>query len=73
MPDILIRNIPASTLSLLDSRAARLGISRSEYLRRQIEHDVLRERGGVTVADLARAAGLASDLLNDEVIQAAWS
>jgi hypothetical protein len=33
MPDVLIRNFPAEDLALLDQLAARLGISRTEYLR----------------------------------------
>ena len=37
MSDILIRNFPAEDLALLDEHAAGLGISRTEYLRRQLE------------------------------------
>ena len=37
--DILIRDVPGDVLSAIDSRAARLGISRSEYVRRRLAQD----------------------------------
>jgi len=39
MPDVLIRNVPAEHLALLDEHAARYGISRAEYLRRQLQQE----------------------------------
>ena len=36
MSDVLIRDIPESVLTTLDGQAARLGLSRTEYLRRQL-------------------------------------
>ena len=36
MPDVLIRDVPVDDLVRLDARAARLGLSRNEYLRRQL-------------------------------------
>jgi hypothetical protein len=33
MPDILIRDVPADDLARIDAHAARLGLSRTEYLR----------------------------------------
>ena len=39
MPDVLIRNFPAEDLTLLDEQAARLGISRTEYLRRHLHRE----------------------------------
>ena len=73
MPDILIRNFPAEDLTLLDERAARLGISRSEYLRRQLHREARRAVGPVTVADLRALGDLVADLADDTVMSDAWS
>lgn len=72
MTDILLRNIPDDVIAAIDARAKRVGLSRSEYLRRTLE----RERGAegtVTIADLARVASLAADLDDPEVMSGAWS
>jgi len=37
MSDILIRDLPESTVAEIDRRASDLGISRNEYLRRWID------------------------------------
>ena len=42
MPDVLIRSFPAEDLALLDQLAARLGISRAEYLRRHLQQEARR-------------------------------
>ncbi len=73
MTDVLIRNVPEEDLARIDERAARLGLSRGEYLRRRISQDAAREEGRVTVADLERAGTLSQDLLDDEVMRHAWS
>ena len=43
MPDVLIRNFSADDLELLDKQARRLGLSRSEFLRRQLHQEPLRQ------------------------------
>ncbi|MHB8184591.1 MAG: type II toxin-antitoxin system VapB family antitoxin [Dermatophilaceae bacterium] len=48
MPDVLIRNFPAEDLALLDQLAARLGISRTEYLRRRLQQEARRAVTTVT-------------------------
>jgi len=73
MPDILIRNFPAEDLSLLDEQAARLGISRSEYLRRNLHREARRIVGSVTATDLQVLGDLVADLADDTVISDAWS
>lgn len=73
MTDVLIRNVPEEDLARIDERAARLGLSRGEYLRRRISQDAAWEKGRVTVADLERAGTLSQDLLDDEVMRHAWS
>ena len=72
MPDILIRNFPAEDLSLLDEQAARLGISRSEYLRRHLHREARRTVGPVTAADLRALGSLVADLADDTVMSASW-
>lgn len=69
--DILIRDVPESTVVEIDRRAAELGISRAEYLRRQLAD--IRPRVPVTVADLSRMGELASDLDDPGVMREAWS
>jgi hypothetical protein len=71
MPNILIRDIPADDLERLDRRAHALGISRNEYLRRHLSQLASAERK-VTVDDLERAADLARDLLDENVMRGAW-
>lgn len=73
MPDVLIRNFPAADLALLDEHAARLGISRTEFLRRRLQQEARRTVTVVTAADLARFAETFSDLSDDDVMSDAWS
>lgn len=73
MPDILIRNFPAEDLDLLDERARRMGLSRSEFLRRQLRREARRTELTVTAADLAELAGLVPDLGDPSVLDDAWS
>lgn len=40
MPDILIRNLSQSAADHYEARARELGLSRNEYLRRQLEADL---------------------------------
>lgn len=73
MPDVLIRNFPAEDLKLLDEQAARLGISRSEYLRRHLHREARRTVGPVTAADLRELGHLVADLADHAVMTDAWS
>lgn len=71
--DVLIRGVAEADLARIDQRAARMGLSRGEYLRRQIAQDAARDEGEVTVVDLQRAARLSQDLLEENVMRDAWS
>jgi len=73
MPDILIRDFPADDLARLDKLAARLGISRSEYLRRLLEQEARRSASAVTEGDLARFGETFADLADAKVMSCAWS
>jgi hypothetical protein len=73
MPDVLIRNFPAEDLALLDEHAARLGLSRTEFLRRQLHQEARRTATTVTAADLTRFSSAVADLADESVISNAWS
>lgn len=73
MPDVLIRNFPADDLALLDEHAARLGLSRTEFLRRHLHQEARRTATTVTAADLARFSTATADLADDAVMSDAWS
>jgi hypothetical protein len=73
MTDVLIRDVPEDDLKRIDEKAARLGLSRNEYLRRQIGQDAAREPSTVTRADFERLTDLGRDLLDDDVMRGAWS
>ncbi len=73
MPDLLIRDFPAEDLSLLDERARRLGLSRTEYLRRQLHQTARRLDASVTPRELLAFASLVSDLEDESVMKQAWS
>ena len=72
MTDILIRDVPEDVLAAIDAKAQRVGLSRTEYLRRTLA----RERSGladeVSVDDLARFADTFADLDDPEVMSRAW-
>jgi len=70
--DILIRDIPDEVIAAIDARAKRVGLSRTEYLRRTLEREVVGS-GPVTVDDFTRVAGLAADLDDPDVMSGAWS
>jgi hypothetical protein len=73
MPDVLIRDVPAEDLARIDAHAARLGLSRTEYLRRRLRQEAARPIAPVTAADLERFATRFADLGDPEVMRQAWS
>jgi hypothetical protein len=73
VPDVLIRDVPAEDLARIDAHAARLGLSRTEYLRRRLRQEAARPVGPVTTTDLQRFAARFGDLGDPEVMRRAWS
>jgi hypothetical protein len=73
MADILIRDLPDDVLAAIDAKARRVGLSRTEYIRRALS----RERGdagpGVGVEDLVAFADTFADLADADVMRQAWS
>jgi plasmid stability protein len=72
MTDVLIRDVPDEVIAALDTRAERLGLSRSEYLRRRLTQDAAAPGSPVSVKDLARFAETFGDLADPDVMSQAW-
>lgn len=72
--DILIRDLPDDVVASIDANAKRLGLSRNEYLRRQLagEARLQARRHKVTADDLKRLSSLISDVTDPEVMAGAW-
>jgi hypothetical protein len=72
MTDLLIRDVPDDVVAAIDAKAMRLGLSRTEYLRRALARERAASDREVTVADLTRAAETFADLADAEVMRHAW-
>jgi hypothetical protein len=70
--DILIRNVPDSVIAEIDAEAVGLGISRAEYVRRQLLREALRIKQPVAWDDLVASSHRLSDLLDDQLMERAW-
>jgi plasmid stability protein len=72
MTDMLIRDVPDEVIAAIDSRASRLGLSRSEYVRRRLAQDAVTAAAAVSTKDLARFAEVFADLDDPAVMSRAW-
>jgi plasmid stability protein len=72
MTDMLIRDVPEEVVAALDIHATRLGLSRSEYVRRRLAQDAATPGSAVGVEDLARFADAFADLADPDVKSRAW-
>ncbi len=72
MSDILIRDVPGDVVAAVDARARRLGLSRNEYLRRQLIRDATHPSPRVTTADLDWFADTFADLDDPDLMRQAW-
>jgi plasmid stability protein len=72
MTDMLIRDVPDDVIAALEAHARRLGLSRSEYVRRRLSQDAAVSDSPVSPADLARFASTFSDLADPDVMSQAW-
>lgn len=72
MTDVLIRDVPDDVLAGVDARAAKLGISRVEYIRRRLAADAATTTRSVSVAHLRKFAAKVADLADPGVMDAAW-
>jgi plasmid stability protein len=75
MADILIRDVSDEVVAAIDAKAARVGLSRAEYLRRALERERTPgpDADSVTTSHLQRFADLASDLDDPSVMSGAWT
>lgn len=71
--DILIRDVSDDVLVAIDTRAKRLGLSRTAYLRRTLERERFESSGPLTLDALERLALLTADLDDPGVMSDAWS
>ena len=72
MTDLLIRDVPDDVLAAIDAKAQRLGLSRSEYLRRALARERAVGDVDVTADDLVRFGDTFADLADDAVMRQAW-
>ncbi|HEU5003859.1 MAG TPA: antitoxin [Actinomycetota bacterium] len=70
--DVLVRDVPDEIVAALDEQASRLGISRTEYLRRRLGELASGSASRVTLADLKRTARTFQDLDDPDVMRGAW-
>jgi len=73
MTDILIRDVPDDVVTAIDARAAAVGLSRNEYLRRRLAQDSRVGTRRVSLEDLRDFAERCADLKDPEVMRQAWS
>jgi hypothetical protein len=72
MTDLLIRDVPDEVLAGLDAHAAKLGLSRAEYIRRRLAADAATARSPVSTEDLRALTKPFPDLADPDVMGDAW-
>jgi plasmid stability protein len=72
MADVLIRNVDEAVIRGIDAAAARQGLSRNEYLRRELTQFSLVRSHAATREDLKRSLELLADLGDESVMAQAW-
>lgn len=72
MADVLIRDVPEAVLAGLDAHAARLGLSRAEYIRRRLAADAASSSSPVSTGDLRTFADRFADLADPDLMGPAW-
>ncbi len=72
MSDVLIRDVPDDVLAALDLLSTRLGLSRTEYIRRRLAQDAQTARVTVSTSDWRRFADSYRDLGDTSVMDRAW-
>jgi len=73
MTDILIRDVPEEVLAAIDAKAKQVGLSRTEYLRRTLARERVKETGPISIEQLRQVGALTEDLDDPTVIASAWS
>lgn len=70
--DILIRDVSPDIVAALDAQARELGLSRTEFLKRELQRAAVRRSRPVTQADLAWFGEAFADLADPDVMAKAW-
>jgi hypothetical protein len=70
--DVLIRDVPDDVVFAIEAKAKRLGLSRTEYLRRQMLRVASTSDEPVSVESLRQFARAFADLGDPEVMRGAW-
>ena len=73
MSEILIRDIPDDVLAALAQLAAKMGLSRTEYIRRRLIQDARAARISVTPDDWSRFTDTYRDLGDPTVMDRVWN
>ena len=68
MTDVLVRDVPEAVIAALDAQAARMGVSRSELLRRNLARDAARGSESVTAEHLVAFGLTFADLADDRAM-----
>jgi len=73
MTHLLIRDVPDDVVAAIDAEATRLGLSRSEYLRRTLARVATHRPGGtITIDDLVWFERVFADLADEDLMRQAW-
>ncbi|MFB2582017.1 antitoxin [Herbiconiux sp. P15] len=72
MTDILIRDVPESVVAEIDLQAGRLGLSRVEFIRRQLVREASRSHQTVEAADILASTARLAGLLDEQLMEDAW-
>ena len=72
MTDILVRDVPDDVVSALDARAAKLGLSRTEFLRRRLAQEAMPAES-LSMDDFVAFSNTFADLGDPEVMKGAWA
>ena len=72
MTDLLIRGVPDEVMTAIEAKARRLGLSRTEYLRRALQRVASTSDEPTTVEALQRLRATFADLEDPDVMRGAW-
>lgn len=72
MTDVLIRDVPDDVLAGIDAHAEALGLSRVQYIRRQLAQDASRVKVSVSREDLQRFGAAVAGLADEDLMRQAW-
>ncbi len=70
--NVLIRGLSDEAVARIDRSAEELGLSRNEYLRRQLEVDATRPAVKITEENWRRSAEVLADLADPDIMADAW-